>query len=67
MSMNLYGLREARAMIAEERKALAAEFPRSNDPYVRGQRDALKQLDEKIAERMKGYQPAPNPPASIRS
>jgi hypothetical protein len=52
MSMNLYGLREARSLIAADRKAIAAEFPRSKQPYVRGMRDALKALDNRIVLRM---------------
>ena len=65
MSYHLYGLRDARSLIAEERKALAAAYPRSTDPYVRGQRDALKAIDDRIKVRMDGYKPVSNPPASI--
>ena len=64
--MTVYGLREARTMIAAERKAIAAGAARSTDPYTRGRRDALKILDEKIKERIDGYKPVTNPPASIR-
>jgi hypothetical protein len=49
MGMENYGLRAVRKMIAAERQAIAAEYPRSSDPYVRGQRDALKRLDDAIA------------------
>jgi hypothetical protein len=63
--MRTYGLREVRSMIAEERKVLAKDHPRSSDPYVRGQRDALKRLDDQIVLRIKGYQDVANPPASI--
>lgn len=66
MSYHLYGLREARTLIAERRKVLATHHPRSDDPYVRGQRDALKALDDKIKARMEGYKPVNDPPASVR-
>lgn len=60
--MNFYGLREARSLIAADRKSLATEFPRSQDPYIRGMRDALKALDNRIAMRMEAYKRDPTAP-----
>lgn len=65
MSMKIYGLKEARRIIADERKALAKAMPRSQDPYTRGVRDALMALDEKIQARIKADQPVSGPPASV--
>ncbi len=65
MSMNIYGLREARKMIADERSTLARDFNRSTDPYICGQRDMLKRLDAAIVNRIKAYQPVSNPPAAV--
>lgn len=60
--MNFYGLREARGLIAADRKSIAKEFPRSKEPYVRGMRDALKALDNRIALRMEAYKRDPTAP-----
>jgi len=59
MSMSYYGLREARTLIAAERKLIAADYPRSTDPYVRGMRDALKSLDNRIGMKLDEYKNAP--------
>lgn len=55
--MDVYGLRRARALIAAERKELAAIHPRSQDPFVRGQREALMRMDEKIEAEMRRLLP----------
>lgn len=61
--MLVYGLREARALIAAERKALAADHPRATDPYTRGQRDALKEIDRQLKVRIAELTTTPEPAA----
>ena len=46
--MEIHGLKQAKRLVSEQRKALAKDYPRSVDPYVRGQRDALKDLEARI-------------------
>lgn len=49
-----YGLRAARGLIAQMRKDMAADpmVRRSQDPFTRGQREALKALDLRIQQAM---------------
>jgi hypothetical protein len=55
----VYGLMEARRLIAADKRSIGKEFPRSNDPYVRGMRDALKALDDRIHMQIDEYKRAP--------
>ena len=52
--LHIYGLRAARALIADMRKDMAADpmVRRSQDPFIRGQREALKALDARIQQAM---------------
>ena len=53
-SIDFYGLRVARSLIARMRKDMAADpmVRRSRDPFIRGQREALKILDARIQQTM---------------
>lgn len=53
-TIDLYGLRVARSLIAQMRKEMAADplARRSQDSYFRGQRDALKDMDGRIQRAM---------------
>lgn len=62
--MNFYGLREARQLIADERRIIAASSPRPNDPFTRGMRQALGTLDNRIKRRMEEYKKDPTAPKS---
>jgi len=46
------GLREAKKLAAAMKSELAAAYPRSQDPFIRGQREALKVLDDRLKARI---------------
>jgi hypothetical protein len=56
----VYRLREAKKLIAAMRAEMAADpaLRRSQDPFVRGQRAALADLDERIKARIAEIQAA---------
>jgi len=51
--LRIYGLRDAKKLIAEMRKELARDYPRSTDPFVRGERYALQEMADRIEEIIK--------------
>ena len=53
--IDAYGLREAKKLIVEQRKALASDpaFRYSRDPYSKGYRDALKYIESHIIKKLK--------------
>ncbi len=62
-AMSFYGLRSARSLIVQVRKEMAdARTRRSQDPYYRGYRDALKDLDSRIQQAMDGCKGKPCKP-----